>query len=163
MAESNRLCAICAEDRVGCTQQPLGRGNALVWVCPSCNNDAPVASHGPERGYEPSGSIGNLGRAVTKAAKRIQGSAYGKTKTAPPMRARDPNTVLVRVPTWTTSGARRRLDNRDAFEAARKLAPGKSLTLIGATRKWFLFSYPKPPKPAPPNPLEAIEQYRRKA
>lgn len=33
-------CAICADDAPGITltQEPLGRGGALVWVCSDCNN-----------------------------------------------------------------------------------------------------------------------------
>lgn len=32
------FCASCAEDRADLTQQPLGRNDALVWVCTDCAN-----------------------------------------------------------------------------------------------------------------------------
>jgi hypothetical protein len=47
-------CAICANDITGDVhREPLGRHDALVSVCASCATEPPIATDGPDRGYEP--------------------------------------------------------------------------------------------------------------
>ncbi len=67
----NKTCAICADlvDAEAGTLEPLGRDDALVFVCSGCATERPVAKFGPERGFEPQGSLPQ--RSQGKGAPRI--------------------------------------------------------------------------------------------
>jgi hypothetical protein len=73
------FCAICATAITGTPRrEPLGKDGAMVNVCPSCADEAPIATFGPERGYE--GAGGHLSNdEITGAMVRVMGQeAYDR-------------------------------------------------------------------------------------
>lgn len=68
-----RFCAICADDVEHPRMRPLGRNDALVAVCPSCDEDPAVTRYGPERGFVPNGGLPRAGEA-TEGMHRARGA-----------------------------------------------------------------------------------------
>lgn len=64
------FCAVCTSDRGPFVARPLGRNDALVSVCVSCDSDTPRARRRRpiERGYQPAGGL--LSRAEIDAGGR---------------------------------------------------------------------------------------------
>lgn len=62
-------CAICADDAPDGVQRPLGKNNALVTVCRSCDEDAPPTVVDNTRGYEPQGGL--LSVEAARASKKV--------------------------------------------------------------------------------------------
>ena len=66
------FCAICTSERGPFFQRPLGKDDALVSVCRDCDEDAPIATYGPERAYEGAAAAPTHVE-MTKALRRLQG------------------------------------------------------------------------------------------
>jgi hypothetical protein len=65
------FCALCASERGPFVQRPLGRDDAMVAVCASCDGDMPAARP-IERGYEPTGGLLS-GAESTRGARKAMG------------------------------------------------------------------------------------------
>jgi hypothetical protein len=113
------FCAICTDELGPFVQRPLGRDDALVAVCMTCDTEQPRERYGPERGFVPSGGL--LDRvASTQGARRAMGDEVYEAETAriladrasvPALRDADVDIEGVRSETirrWRTGANQRR-------------------------------------------------------
>jgi len=71
------FCAVCTSEREPLVLRPLGRDDALVNVCASCDEEPADVRHGPERSYEPSGGLPSLAES-TAGIRKALGADYDR-------------------------------------------------------------------------------------
>lgn len=68
------FCAICTDDTGPFVRRPLGRDDALVVICESCDTETPRVRGATERGYEPTGGMLSTVE-VTRGSRTVMGDA----------------------------------------------------------------------------------------
>lgn len=140
------FCAVCTGQRGPFARRPLGKGDAMVDVCASCDGDAPVARY-HDRGYEMPPEVQRIGRTVdafAAAANRVTGDDAASNR----RRARDrtlakevsPGFVLVRLSRFRADGTAR--DTDEAMVELRGESWFSELRRLGSTRRHHLFERP---------------------
>lgn len=145
------FCGICTADIPSDAPHYMTDG---VITCDECENGEIVAFDS-ERGYVPPNSAGSLRNAKVPAFLL----PYKDTLSVNGTKIQ-PGHLLIRIPRKLGDGSP--VDNREAYEAAGRAAPGSHLTFIGQTIKWFVFAIPNPTLDPPKSGLDAIEQWRRR-
>lgn len=160
-----RTCAICTSLVATGSLQPLGRNDALVFVCARCNDERPVEKQGRRLDHSDSGRGGR--DQIHAAANRVIESMgrVGKRVARPTTMARTatPGWILVRVRQRRSWGVM--LDHQTALETLRHKPWFAELRALGSDGGWFLFE--RPGQAASTNPtaseaLEPIEQFQVK-
>lgn len=159
------FCALCLDDIEGVPRkQPLGRDDALVKVCNTCDSAHAVEKRGPEIGYPIPTHRRVSKREIRAAADRVLESATNiDTRRAPNIARRTPGYLLIRIGKRDALGYA-----RDAQEAAATFAHepwAPEVRYIGAERTWILFERPDPKVAAESrvtseNPLVWLEPFR---
>lgn len=152
------FCASCAADIPTGLERfaPIGKNDAMVRICPSCDGDTPREARGFQRGYEGGGSFGGLFRKVRDAKKRLVGDETVYTCLT---RAAQPGWIIVRVAMYDVNGR-----SRDRNEAEHAIA-GESwfgvARYLGHDGKHHLFERPpRTTRVSDADPLAALEPFR---
>jgi hypothetical protein len=150
------FCAICTDATGPFVTRPIGRNDALVRICVSCDGDSPAADDGPDRGYEM-----RDGMSQHEMNRRLAATGASPVRFANPvelLRNATPGWILVRVQRYDGLGKSR--DRRDALASLAGKPWFAELRFLGGDPKYFLFERPgKAPQPSA-NPLAAIEIFR---
>lgn len=164
-----KTCAICVALVLAHEggMHPLGRNDAMVFVCERCSGERAVTKNGPELGYASGGGFPTRA-AVKQATDRV----FGKmTRGQRNLMAKHLGEVKPVQPGYCVVRVRRRFmgRDRDHVEAA-AACRWTNITYLGATAGFFIFQRPIPKRidkrvKSPgyvhkPDPLEPIAQYR---
>lgn len=160
-----KSCAICANPIKGTPHlEPIGRNDALVFVCSSCATEPAREIQGPTLAYEPGEGMGYMEMRGRIASYRNSQSKAVFFRSAPLMpRERTPGWLIVRVPIRDASGVTR--DSQTIEQILRSKPFASELRRLGTTNTHHLFEYPDPKVAAESrgrseNPLVFLEQYR---
>lgn len=150
-AVAAKCCAICAADiRAGEEHTaPLGKNDALVAICASCDDEPARRVHGTERGYEAPNTAGCFGNAVTNATERLVGLVDLKVTLGPKRFSLTPGYVLVRVPQKLDGKAR---DQREAWQTFQHEPWAPEVKYLGCFRRCYVWERPD---------AEALAELRR--
>lgn len=157
-----KYCAICA-DPIHATGKPilrpLGKDDALVGICASCDTEPAYEKQGHTRGYEAPGSSGGLDPyldaiidkyAIPEGDKRMG--------LRPASHARRAGHKIGRI---RRRQGKKVLQQREAFKLALKKW-GRETTSLVATPVYYVFQYPVPTPPASDDALKPIAKFKRK-
>lgn len=135
------FCAICTAPSKEFVQCPLGRGDALVWICADCDSSPAVADDGPDRGYEVQTTerIGAILPAFARGANRVSPPKPGWNSPRKLVSESTPGFVIVRVPVMH---AGRRIDAIEALDTLRAEPWFAELRQLGSDTRFHLFERP---------------------
>jgi hypothetical protein len=143
------FCAICTDEVGPFSQRPLGRRNALVAVCSSCDSEPAREVRGPERGYEPESMLG-ISERVRK--QKAPGPSIERATTLHEQRA---GWITVRVPRRDASG--HPIDRNAAWHSLQN----RLAKYVTSNARYFVFQTPPTVSlGSDDNPLAAIEKFR---
>lgn len=136
------FCAICTGPITGPPARlPLGRDDALVSVCASCNVEPARARSGPSIAYEVPGDDvgrGTLRERFAAAADRVAGKRgpYRGASTKPAQ----PGWIVVRVGMRNAAG--HPIDAAEALHSLRHMPWHGLLQRLGTNERWHVFERP---------------------
>jgi hypothetical protein len=146
------FCAICCDEKGPFVRRPLGKDDALVFVCTDCDSETPREKFGPELAYEAPELGQAFRREVNTKERKIRPKAPARWTKPMEVRVadREPNTILVRVAVDADDGKKR--DMRDACTTFAHEPWSREVRYLGFSRGEHLFERP--------NPLFASKQRR---
>lgn len=140
-AIAEKCCAICAHDiRAGeARHAPLGKDDALVVICATCDDETPQHLHGPDRNYEPDGIGQSFQRLVATSTTKLLGVGDRHATLAPLRHDRTPGYLLVRVPQKVNGKAR---DQHEAWQTFQHEPWANEVNYLGCFRRYYVWERP---------------------
>lgn len=137
------FCSICTSEIGPFEYRPLGRNNADVLVCRSCDEEPPREINGP-RIYDPPALPKMFHDKVDRAHKRIaNGRDYNPHRAyLVHVNERTPNTILIRVSVHNEDGSPR--DMREACATFAHEPWAATTRYLGSQGDYHLFERPDP-------------------
>ena len=161
-------CAICADVITGAPARlPLGRNDALVNVCATCDEEPVRSRTGPILGYtapERDAGRGTTASRFAAAANRVAGAVpIGHRKRGSVIASASPGFIVVRVARKDATG--QPIDSREARRSLRDRPWANQLRALGTDVRWHIFERPdseaaSADRAGGADPLAGMERYR---
>jgi len=159
------FCALCTDEATDLVRRPLGRGDALVWICHDCDDQPAHEIRGPERSYPiPEGPRVSILPAAAAGANRVapQLNQFNQPRNET-CRSATPGHIVVRVSRYGEGG--RPIDGDEAQRSLRGQPWFSELRRLGSDARFHLFERPdaeaatrarRPDR----RPIDDLERYR---